>query len=126
MAPCGEPVAPRVPWLGFRRIGIPGSVAAPLPLIDAVSLLRGVCPSYHSRRLYVPRSPLASQAFNLPGGGVRRSPQCTYPWMLAFEGNTLEYCSITFSWSSARPWVPRVFRGPLPGPLWIRLAGEEG
>ena len=57
---------------------------------------------------------------------MRRSPRCTYPWMLALEGNTLDDCSITFSWSSAWPWVPRVWPGPLPGPLWIRLAGEEG
>ena len=57
MAPCGEPVVPWLPWVGFRRIGIPGSVAAPLSLIDAVSFLRGVCPSYHSRRLYVPNPP---------------------------------------------------------------------
>ena len=54
MAPCGEPVAPRVPRVGFRRIGIPGSVAAPLPLVDDVNFLRGVCPPYHSHRLYVP------------------------------------------------------------------------
>ena len=32
---------------------VPDSVAAPLPLIDAVNCLRGVCPSYHSHRLYV-------------------------------------------------------------------------
>ena len=57
---------------------------------------------------------------------MRRSPRCTYPWMLGLEGNTLDDWSITFSWSSARPWVPRVWPGPLPCPLWIRLAGEEG
>ena len=56
-SPCGEPVVPHVPRVGFRRIGIPGSVAAPLPLIDAVIFVRGVCPSSHSRRLYVPKPP---------------------------------------------------------------------
>ena len=64
--------------------------------------------------------------FNSPGGGVRRSPRCRYLWMLVLDGNTLDDCSLIFSWSSARPWVPRVWPGPLPGPLWIRLAGEEG
>ena len=49
-ATCGELVAPRV---GLWRTGVPGSVAAPLPLMDAVNCLRGVCPSYHSHRLYV-------------------------------------------------------------------------
>ena len=57
---------------------------------------------------------------------MRRSPRCTYPWMLALDGNTLDGGSLTFSWLSARPRVPRVWPGPLPGPLWIRLAGEEG
>ena len=57
---------------------------------------------------------------------MRRSPRCTYPWVLALEGTTLDDCSITFSWSLARPLVPRVRLVPLPGPLWIRLAGEEG
>ena len=52
-APCGELVAPRMPRLGLWRTGVPGSVAAPLPLMDAVNCLRGVCPSYHSHRLYV-------------------------------------------------------------------------
>ena len=71
-------------------------------------------------------TPPASQALISPGGGVRRSPRCTYPLILALEGNTLDDCSITFSWSSAQPWVPRVWPAPLPGPLRIRLAGEEG
>ena len=53
VAPCGEPMVPWVPRVGFRRTGILGSVAAPLSLLDAVSFLRGVCPSYQSRRLYV-------------------------------------------------------------------------
>ena len=52
-APCGELVAPRMPRVGFWRTGVPGSVAAPLHLMDAVNCLRGVCPSYHSHRLYV-------------------------------------------------------------------------
>ena len=57
---------------------------------------------------------------------MRRSPPCTYPWMLALGGNTLDDCSLTFSWLSAPPWVRRVWPGPLPGPLCIWLAGEEG
>ena len=52
-APCGELVAPRMPRVGLWRTGVPGSVAAPLPLMDAVNYLRGVCPPYHSHRLYV-------------------------------------------------------------------------
>ena len=62
----------------------------------------------------------------LPGGGVRWSLQCTYLRMLALDGNTLAGGSLTFLWSSARPRVPRIWPGPLPGHLWIRLAGEEG
>ena len=50
---CGELVAPRMPRVGLWRTGVPGSVAAPLPLMDAVNCLRGVCLSYHSHRLYV-------------------------------------------------------------------------
>ena len=57
---------------------------------------------------------------------MHRSLRCTYPWMLALEGNTLDDCSLTFSWLSARPWVLPVWPGVLPGPSWIRLAGEEG
>ena len=57
---------------------------------------------------------------------MRRSPRCTYPLFLALEGNTRDDCSITFPWSSARPWVPRVWPALLPGPLRIRLAREEG
>ena len=45
---------------------------------------------------------------------------------LALDGNTLAGGSLTFLWLSARPRVPRIWPGPLPGPLWIRLAGEEG
>ena len=52
-APCGEFVAPRMPRVELCRTGVPGSVAAPLPLTDAVNCLRGVRPSYHSHRLYV-------------------------------------------------------------------------
>ena len=44
---------------------------------------------------------------------MRRSPRCTYPLIRALEGNTLDDGSIIFSWSSARPWVPRV---------WLALA----
>ena len=46
--------------------------------------------------------------------------------MLALDGNTLAGGSFTFLWLSARPRVSRIWLGPLPGPLWIRLAGEEG
>ena len=35
-------------------------------------------------------------------------------------------CSITLLWSSARPWAPRVWLAPLPGPSRIPYAGEEG
>ena len=70
--------------------------------------------------------PCRPRRLTLPEGGVRRSPRCTYPWMLALDGNTLDDCSLTFRWSSARSWVPRVLPGPLPGHLWIRLAGGEG
>ena len=35
-------------------------------------------------------------------------------------------CSITLPWSSARPWAPRVWLAPFPGPSRIRYAGEEG
>ena len=52
-APCGELLAPRMPWEGLWRTGLPGSVAAPLPLMDAVNCLRGVRSPYHSHRLYV-------------------------------------------------------------------------
>ena len=115
-----------MPLVGVRRKGILGSVEAPLSLLDAVSFLRGVCPSYHSRRSYVPNPPLASQAFNVPGGGARRSPRCSNPLIIALEGNILYDCSISFPWSSARPWAPRVWLAPWPGPLWVRFAGEEG
>ena len=75
---------------------------------------------------YMCRISPASQAFNFPGGGARRSPRCTYPLILALEGNILDDCSITFQWSSARRWVPGVWLAPWPGPLWVRFAGEEG
>ena len=75
---------------------------------------------------YMCRIPPTSQAFNLPGGGARRSPRCTYPLILTLEGNILDDCSITFAWSSARPWVPRVWLAPWPGPLRVRFAGEDG
>ena len=71
------------------------------------------------------KSPPASKAFNFPAGGARRSPRCTYPLILAFEGNILDDCSITFLSSSAQPWVPRVWLAPWPGPLRGRFAGEE-
>ena len=80
--PCGEPVVPRVLRLGFRMIGIPGSVAAPLRLIDAVSFLRGVRPSYHSRSLYVPKPPRRPRCLTFPeevcaGPRGARIPGCS-------------------------------------------------
>ena len=57
---------------------------------------------------------------------MRRFPRCTHPLNLASEGIILDDCSIKFSWSSARPWVPRVWLAPWPGLLRIRFAGEEG
>ena len=68
----------------------------------------------------------ASQAFNFPGGGARRSKRCTYPLIIALEGNVLDNFLITFPWSSVRPWVPRVWLAPWPGPSWVRFVGEEG
>ena len=53
-------------------------------------------------------------------------PASTYLRMLALECNTLAGGSLTFLWLSARPRAPRLWPGSLPGPLWIRLAGEEG
>ena len=74
--------------------------------------------------------PQASQAFNFAGGGARRSPRCTYPLILALEGNILDDCSITFPRSSARPWVPRVWPAPWPGscgsgPRERRVRGKD-
>ena len=37
-----------------------------------------------------------------------------YPLISALEGDILDDCSITFPWSSARPWVPREWLAPLP------------
>ena len=68
----------------------------------------------------------APQTFNFPRGGARRSHRRTYPLILALEGNVLDDFLITFPWSSVRPWVPRVWLAPWPGPSWVRLAGEEG
>ena len=68
----------------------------------------------------------ASQAFNFPVEGLRRSHQRTHPLIPALEGNILDDCSITFPWSSARPWDPRVWLAPWPGPLSVRFAGGEG
>ena len=123
--PCGEPVLPCVPLVGVLRKGILGSVETPLSLLDAVSFRRGMCPSYHSRRLYVPNPPQCFRRLPFPEE-VRWSPRCTYPLILALEGNIRDDCSITFPWSSARPWVTRVWLAPWAGPLWVRFAGEEG
>ena len=54
------------------------------------------------------------------------SLRCTYLRMLALDGNTLAGGWFTFFWLSARPRGPCIWPGPLPGLLWIRLAGEEG
>ena len=43
-APCGELLALRMPRVGLWRTGVTGSVAAPLPLIDAVNCLRECAP----------------------------------------------------------------------------------
>ena len=66
-----------------------------------------------------------SQAFNFPGRGARRSQRRTYPLILALGGNVLDDFLITFSWSSVRPWVPRVWLALWPGPSWFRSGGEE-
>ena len=68
----------------------------------------------------------ASQAFNFPGEGVRRSQQRTYPLILALEGNVLDDFLITFPWSSVWPWAPPVWLAPWPGPSCVRFAGEDG
>ena len=68
----------------------------------------------------------ASQAFHFPGGGARRSQRRTYPSILALEGNVLDDLLITFRWSSVRPWVPRVWLAPWPGPSWVRFCGRGG
>ena len=57
---------------------------------------------------------------------MRRSPRCTYPLILALECNILGDGSLTFSWLSARPWAPHFCLAPMPGPLRIGHAGEEG
>ena len=68
----------------------------------------------------------ASQAVNVLGGGARRFQWCTYLLTLALEGNVLDDFLLTFPWSSASPWVPRVCPPPWPGPSCVRLVGEEG
>ena len=68
----------------------------------------------------------ASQAFNFPGGGAHPFQRRAYPLILALEGNVLDNFLITFPPSSVRPWVPRVWLAPWPGPSWVRFAGEEG
>ena len=68
----------------------------------------------------------AYQAFNFLGGGARPFQWRTYPLTLALEGNVLHDFLITFPWSSASPWVPRVWPPPWPGPSCVRLVGEEG
>ena len=65
MAPCGESVVPRVPQVGFWRIGIPGSVAAPLPLIDAVNFL-GECAPRTIRVGYMCRNPARPRRLTFP------------------------------------------------------------
>ena len=77
-------------------------------------------------RVTCAESARASHAFNLPGGGARRSQRRTYPLILALEGNVLDDFLITFPWSSVRPWVPRVWLAPWPGPVLVPFAGEEG
>ena len=64
--PCGEPLVPCVPLVGIRRKGILGSVEAALSLLDAVSSLRGMCPSYHSCRLYVLNPPQRPRRLTFP------------------------------------------------------------
>ena len=68
----------------------------------------------------------ASQAFNSLGGGARRFPWRKYPLILALEGNVPDDFLITLPWSSVRPWVPRVWLPPWPGPPCVRLVGEGG
>ena len=65
-------------------------------------------------------------AFNFLGGGARRFQWRTYPLTLTLEGNVLDDFLITFPWSSASPWVPRVWLPPWPGLSCVRLVEEEG
>ena len=69
---------------------------------------------------------LASQAFNLLGGGARRFQRRTYPLILTVEGNVLDDVLITFPWSSVWPCVWRVRLASWPGPSCVRFVGEEG
>ena len=121
VAPCGEPVVPCVARVGFRWKGILGSVSAPLSLLDAVRVLR--VPFSQASCI---ESPPVSQAFHSLRGGAPRSPRCTYPLILALEGNILDDCSIPFPWSSAQPWFQHVWLATWPGPLRVRFEGEEG
>ena len=68
----------------------------------------------------------APQAFNFFGGGARRLQWRTYLLTLALESNVPDDFLITFPWSSASPWTPRVWLPPWPGPSCARLVGEEG
>ena len=68
----------------------------------------------------------ASQALNVLRGGARWCQWRGNPWTLALEGNVLDDFLISFPWSSASRWVPRVWVPPWPCPSRVRLVGEEG
>ena len=75
--------------------------------------------------IYAETAP-GSQAFHFLGGGARWFHWCRYPWTLALEYSVLDDFLITFSWSSASPWVPRVWPSSWPGQSLVRPVGEEG
>ena len=64
--------------------------------------------------------------FKLFGGGACRLQWRKCPLTLALEDYILDDFLITFPWSSASPWVPRVWPSSWPGPSRVRLVGEEG
>ena len=68
----------------------------------------------------------APQASNSLEGGARQLQWRIYPLTLARESNVLDDYLITFSWSSASPWVPQDWLPPWPGPWCAWLVGEEG
>ena len=68
----------------------------------------------------------ASQALNFLGGGAYWFQWRTCPLTLALEDNGLEDFVITFPWSSASLWVPRVWPSSWPRPSRFPLVGEAG
>ena len=91
----------------------------------AVAVLLPVSLAPFSQVTYAEANP-APQAFNFLEGGARRIQWGTYPLTLALESYVVDDFLITFPWSWATPWVPRVWLPHWPGPSCARLVGEEG